>query len=351
MKTHQTENGRYWSQIYLGMEGDKRKYKRVYGDSYEELEINVLTEKLKIKKAVLTSNMTLREGMQSYIELKKDVLEESTITSYKAILRYAYQDIMDLKLKDIDTNILEEATYRESKRITPKGRRLSPKTLKNEYTIIRKVLTKYSPTVYRDKIELPKIPRSYPPLLSPDAIYAAVKGSDIELAVLLGMWLSMSLSEIRGLTKSKSLDGDYITIREVVVRTGGRDVRKILAKEVTRNRRFLMPEKIKGLVDAVDGDIIVPLSYAAIYHHWTRALKKAGLPHISFHETRHVCASIMAMLSIPTKTACEYGGWSTPDVMQNVYTQVFDFDRKEADKKINAYFNTIMEKTDATKAI
>ena len=42
---------------------------------------------------------------------------------------------------------------------------------------------------------------------------AVYEREDIELAVLLAMWLSFTQSEIRGLTKSKSIDGDYITIK------------------------------------------------------------------------------------------------------------------------------------------
>jgi len=40
----------------------------------------------------------------------------------------------------------------------------------------------------------------------------AVQGTDIELATLLAMWLSFSVSEIRGLKKSTSVKDRYITI-------------------------------------------------------------------------------------------------------------------------------------------
>lgn len=38
-----------------------------------------------------------------------------------------------------------------------------------------------------------------------------VKGTDMELPALLAMWLSFTASEILGLTKSKSLQGDRLT--------------------------------------------------------------------------------------------------------------------------------------------
>ena len=49
------------------------------------------------------------------------------------------------------------------------------------------------------------------------------KRQELELPVLLAAWLSFSMSEIRGLTKSKSISGDHIRIAEVVVVVGGKD--------------------------------------------------------------------------------------------------------------------------------
>lgn len=72
---------------------------------------------------------------------------------------------------------------------------------------------------------------------------------------MLAMWLSMTVSEIRGLTKSESIDGDYITIRSVLLMVNGKDVRKELAKEVTRNRRYKLPERLKKLINEVEGDL------------------------------------------------------------------------------------------------
>ena len=72
-----------------------------------------------------------------------------------------------------------------------------------------------------------------------------IKGTDIELPVLLAAWLSFSMSEVRGLTKSKSISGDYITIREVVVDVGREAKRKDMGKNPARNRRHRIPPYIK----------------------------------------------------------------------------------------------------------
>ena len=347
MKIHQNKDGTVWTQIYIGKEGNARKYKRVYAESREDLTVKILECKLDSKRTMEMTDMTLREGCTAYINLKRNILSESTLHRYEQYRDSAFQDIMDLPMKKITESVLERSVSREANRKPRRSKNstMAPKTLKNEYGFIKEVLTKYTPEISRKRIELKKVPRSFPPLISPEAIISAVKGKDIELAVLLSMWLSMTVSEIRGLTKSKSIDGNYITIREVVITVSKKDIRKNIAKEVTRNRRLILPEYIKNLIDALpeDQDAIVDMSRSTIYEKWKRALQEAGLPHVCFHELRHECASIMAMLHIPTKTACEIGGWSTPNVMQNVYTQVFDDDRIEANQKLNNYFESIMQ--------
>jgi integrase len=68
-----------------------------------------------------------------------------------------------------------------------------------------------------------------------------------------------------------------------------------------------------------------------------------NLPHISFHRLRHINASVMAMLNIPEKTANERGGWSSDYTRKKVYTHTFAADRTAADRKIDEYFNGIVE--------
>ena len=84
-------------------------------------------------------------------------------------------------------------------------------------------------------------------LPEPEEIFAAVQGTDIELPVLLAMWLSFSASEIAGLTKSGSLlqDGNYIAVNEVVLTIDGKEYQKDTGKQPKRLRALRLPEYIK----------------------------------------------------------------------------------------------------------
>ena len=320
--------------------GGKRRYKSFTASTKKEAEYMAAEYTMNRDKMKDPVNWTLGEAIDKYIDLKRSVLAPSSIYRYEKIRKRSFQDIMDIPLVRITDNILQEAVNREMER-TPLNRSgtVSPKTVQNEYGLIASTLRRYRPDHYF-AVDLPKKARRIRTLPLPENVYTAVYGSQIELPVLLAMWLSFTMSEVRGLTKSKSIDGDYITIREVLVHVGGEDIRKDLAKEITRNRRHRMPEYIKNLIDQVEGDVIVPISEKALSYRFRKCMEKNGMPGITFHDLRHINASMMAMLKIPDKYAQDRGGWKTDHIMKSVYTEVFSEERQRVDALVDEYFNT-----------
>ncbi len=307
----------------------------------------ILNHKGNNRKRQLDCNITLLEAIEKYIDQHKESLSPTTIRDYNITKRNGFQDIMFLKLKDFDEDVLQEAVNRESRRFskvqTKNPRPISAKRLQNEYGLIRTVLKKYRKDIDFEEISLPKVPPRQPELIQPEIILNIIKGTDIELTVLLAMWLSFTQSEIRGLTKSKSIDGDYITIKEVVVDGVNGATRKSIGKNKYRNRRHKMPAYIKQLIDQVDGDVLVPMNGNMIYRKWTRLLDQNNLPHITFHDLRHVNASVMALLRIPDRYAQERGGWKSDKIMKAIYQQTFSDEREAVDKKIDEYFENKMQ--------
>jgi hypothetical protein len=86
-------------------------------------------------------------------------------------------------------------------------------------------------------MQLPAAENKIKELIPPEIIMDIVKGTEIELPALLAMWLSLSLSEIRGLKKSTSIKDGYLIINEVVVDVNCEPIRKQQAKTFTRNSR------------------------------------------------------------------------------------------------------------------
>lgn len=335
-------SGSYRVQVYSHTDDTgKRHYESFTAKTKREAE-RMASDFLQEKDRLSDSrNWTLGEAIDKYIDSKRAILSVSTIQGYEKIRRHNFQALMDIPLKKITSAILQEAVLAELERKPQKRRAatMSVKSVKNAYGLIGSTLARYSPgMVY--SVEFPKTPRRIRTLPLPEEIFAAVKGSKIELAVLLAMWLSFTESEIRGLTKSRSIDGDYITIREVMVQIGGEDVRKEMAKEETRNRRHRIPPYIKNLIDQVEGDVLVPYIPSVLLRNLKRLLREAGLPEITFHDLRHVNASLMAMLQIPDKYAQERGGWKTDYIMKTVYTETFSAERQRVDNIIDDYFSS-----------
>lgn len=316
-----------------------RDYISITADSVREAEREKAAAILDKKGKPQPLGITLTQAIDNYIQSSSSVLSPTTIGGYRSIQKYGFRTIINMKLSDITEEIMKQAVNVEAARLTRNGTPISPKTVSNEYGLVTAVLHANNVQV-GNSIKLPQKVKHFHELSEPDVIFRLVKGTDIELPVLLAMWLSFSMSEIKGLTKSRSLsaDGNYITIKDVIVVVDSKEIKKPQGKQETRNRKHRLPPYIKGLIEEVKTDQLVTLSGHAIYQKFTRLLKKNNLPHMTFHDLRHVNASVMALLHIPDKYAQERGGWSTDHIMKEVYTQTFSRERQAVDDTIDAYF-------------
>lgn len=331
----------------------KPKKKRIYEsftsddpspNGRKEAEYAAAEFALNKKKKCKPRNMTLSEAIDEYINNSDAVLSPTTIQGYKKIKRNSFQDIMNLPLKSLSQELIQAAVNKESKRISKRdGKTISPKTVINSYGLIASVLNRYYPDL-EYTIKLPSQMERIKELPPPEVIMSIVKDTEIELPVLLAMWLSFSMSEIRGLKKSSIKDG-YITVKEVVVDVDCKAVRKEQAKTRTRIRRHEIPDYIHTLIDKTDPNVdeLVTLSGHAIYMRFKRLLEKNNIPHMTFHDLRHMNASVMAMLRIPDKYAMERGGWKTDKVMKKVYTHTFSEEREKVDSIIDDYFKNLLK--------
>ncbi len=325
-----------------------RKYESFTADTKKESEYMAAEFALNKNNRVKPQNMTLGEAIDAYIKMSEPTLSKTSIASYKKIKRNYFLDLMDVPLKNITSDMVQVGVNKEisrpSKKYKDSENTLSAKTVNNAYGLISTVLNKYNPSLKLD-VKLPKKEHKIKELIPPEIIFDVVKDTDIELPVLLAMWLSFSMSEIRGLTKSKSISNGYISVKEVIVDVDNKPTLKKQAKAYYRIRSLKIPEYIQELIDKTDKneDHLVPLSGHSIYMRFKRILEKNNLPHMTFHDLRHVNASVMAQLRIPDKYAMERGGWKTDAVMKNVYQHTFSEQREQVDQQIDDYFISKMQ--------
>ena len=305
-------------------------------------------------------SITLGAACDAYIESRRAIRSPTTIQGYEAVRNFAFQSLMGKKLSDLTSRSLSLAVQQEAQRTARNGKKLSAKCIKNEFGFISSVLKENG--VDLGRVPLPEVKRKIVRIPDPPAVIRAIVGTPLELPCLLAAWLSLSLSEIRGLTKSKSLMNGQLYVAETVVRVKDKtaakktkrngdqrkdpgsftDYRKEGGKEEQRSRVLDIPPYIARLIDQVEGDVIVPLTSHQISGGFSRLIAAAGLPHMTFHQLRHLNASTMAMLGIQKEIAQERGGWKTPHTMNQVYTHTFDAPRRAADAKIDAYFSSLV---------
>ncbi len=329
-----------------GKQKKKRVYISVTADTRQEADLAKAELRAGKRCQQKPLQLTVSEAIDKYISSSDALLSPSTIRGYRTIQRNAFSSIMNTQLSQLTNTVLRDAVNAECKRTTGKNnpKPISSKTVSNEYGLLSAVLNMYAPNLDRT-VKLPQLEHNKHELSTPDVIYEIVKGTNIELPVLLAMWLSFTESEILGLTKSRSIstDGQYITIKEVIVKDAdGNAVVKNKGKQPSRDRTLRIPEYIKQLIDHVDTDQLVTISGTALSKRFDRLIKKAGIPHMTFHDLRHVNASVMSLLHVPDKYAQERGGWHSDHIMKSVYQQTFSSERAAVDEQVDNYFNEIL---------
>ena len=303
-----------------------------------------------IKTKPKPSDITLKDACTRYIEGRRSRLSPTTINGYELIRDNAFPTIMAMRLPQITPHVLDDAVGAECLRKTRKGTPQKPKSVKNAYSFILSVIKRHDRYFDTAYITLPEVKQAVPQLIDPSELLPAILGSEIELPCLLAIWLSLSASEIRGLTKSKSISSGKLTVNETVVEINGEQIRKQGSKEELRARAYDIPEYLGKLIDRVEGDILVPITGRQLNYKLDKLLRENDLPHIRFHDLRHLNASVMAMLNIPDKTANERGGWKSDYVRKRVYTHTFSEQRKAADRAIDSYFENLIPKTEPVNA-
>lgn len=287
--------------------------------------------------------MTVGDAIDGYINAKSNVLSPTSIDSYKRIRKNRLQTIMSVPLNRLTAIMVQQA-------VNADAATLSPKSIRSAHGLLSSALKMYMP----DFVLTTTLPAKQPhikQLPAPDVVFSAVNGTEIELPCLLAMWLSLRMSEIRGL-QYQDISGDTLIVQRAMVTVDGEHILKDQTKTYSSTRVLRIPEYIMGLICKTDhtapDDFIVPLSGQAIYKRFVRIMEKHDIK-MTFHDLRHLNASVMLALGVPDKYAMERGGWATNSTLKSVYQHTFSKERAAVDDKIDAYFANIVHTQMHTK--
>ena len=328
--------------------GSWRVKVQVNGKSYsvtESTEDEALYQAMLIKtgrKKLDDTALTVKKCLDEYIESKENVLSPKTIYVYKQIRDIHLAEIADIPVTSLTNQQIQNMVNRLALR-------KAPKTVHNAHSLLVSVLTIYAPEL-RVHTTLPKIPKKIKQLPPVEDLMKAIIGSDIELPCLLALWLGLRLSEIRGAKKSDIKDG-VMLIHDTIITVGGKHVEKHNTKTTESTRLLTLPEHLLALIEALppEQEYLTTLTGQSIYKRFKRLLRDNNLPDMTFHDLRHMNASVMLALGVPDKYAMERGGWSSDKIMKSVYQHTFTSERQKVDAMIDDYFSSLLSTKVSTK--
>lgn len=283
--------------------------------------------------------MTLAEAYERYISARSGSISPSTEAGYKKLQRNTFKPLMQRQLSGITSEMIQ----REVSRMAKDGK--SPKYIRNAEGLLCSVLKQYAPSLDRSVV-LPQKQRVELRQLSDDEIgkiARAFSGSEMELPVLMALWMGMRLSEIRG-AMFEDIEGNRLHVcRALVLDADGNDAEKP-PKTFSGDRWIDIPQHIQTLLSASGRQTgrIVELSGAAIYKRFVRGLDAAGVPRCRFHDLRHANAAVMVRLGIESKYAQERNGWASDRMYKQVYAYTMDDEMSAVSAKMDAYFGNKM---------
>lgn len=356
----QLPSGSWRVQLYVGKDAaGKRQYLSFTALTKKEAEFQALQYQLHYKEISRDATaMTLKEAMEKYIASKDKILSPSTIRGYTILMENHLQGLMPMRLNRLTNALIQEAINAEAKpRPIERGKKKgqmhtpSPKYIRNIHGLLSAVLSEYYPS-FRLNVTLPQKEVTEQRYLEPEQItilMKAIRGTEMEIPVLLGLWLGFRSSEVTGLTwNCVDFDNSTITVRQARVRDKDNNWVDKTTKTTGSTRTVSAPDYIMDLLrfakgDATPEDHVVKIKGNCLYQRLQVILKNCGLPPVRFHDLRHSNASVMAMLNVPDLYAQKRGGWSTPSVMKKVYQHTMASKKNAVDEQIDTFFDALRQ--------
>ena len=294
----------------------------------------VLT-RTKIEKS---SPIKFEDAVENYINERSNILSPASIKKYRVIQRQL-DCFNGYSVYDITQDVLQRY-------VNDLSVKYSPKYISDRYGFIVSVVKRYNPSV-AFSVVLPrkqKYDRYIPNNEEAERLYKDVKGSEMELPILLASMAMMRRSEICALSKS-DFDGNVIHIHKAMVTTPQNEWVVKSPKTYSGDRYVEVIPYITELFMALPGDTIgiTPNIITDRFEHIRNSLE---LPYFRFHDLRAMGASIRHALGYPDLYVMGDAGWSNDRMLKEIYGKPMNDFRKQLDGKLFNYYNGMIDETE-----
>lgn len=278
--------------------------------------------------------LTLRNAIDNYIEDRNNILSPSTLRGYRSIQRNAFPYIMDKDLTSV-------ANWQSE--INKELKRVSPKTLKNEWGLVKAVLD--DAKIDYDVSLLPQPSaktRNWFDYEQIKIFLAAVQGESCEMAALFALH-SLRRSEIWALTPADIVDGYIHVDGSAVFDEHNKLVAKPTNKTVKSKRVIpIMIPRLNELLKNYGGKADEPFfasSSDALRQQINRVCTSCGLPEVGIQGLRRSFASLAYHLKWSERQTMLVGGWSNIGTIHKHYIDISETEISTDIQKMKAFYS------------
>lgn len=351
----------------------KQKYYTYHGSKKEAEKF--LTQKLnELDKGMLYTNKKIRfeDFLDYWLNTVKINKKESTIEEYEHYINKHVKPklgkiyLQDLKRTQIQTFYNDEL---KNGRLDGKGG-VSAKTLKNIHNIIHSALEMaYTSDMINKNIsnglQLPKVDKYNAKFLDKNQLLELVKkakNTDIYIPIAIALYTGMRRGEVLGLSwDNVDLKNKTIYVKQQLQEIKG-ELKLTKPKTDTSTRtvyisqqlvsilssykleqkklKLMLGEKYDNNINAVctywNGKLFNPKRFSKKFK---KFVKENGFPDIRFHDLRHSHASLLFSKNVKDKIISERLGHSSTTTTKEIYTHLYESDKKNVANIIENLFN------------
>ncbi len=335
-KAKKLKSGNWRCLVYDYTDSDgKRHYESFTARTKKEAEY-MAAEFALTKKQIYRSDKTFGQALEKYILMRENVSSPRTIVNYRRIQHTDLKPLLDIKISDINQDIIQK--FVNDNAVTH-----SPKTVRDNHGLISAVLKQERPDFALNTV-LPKRIRSDIYIPSDNDVSTIIKlarNTELELPIMLAAFGPMRRGEICAL-RADCINGNTVHVRRNMVLGPDRQWIIKSPKTYSGDRYIEFPDFVAELLAQKTGTI-TDLNPDALTCRFRRLIKRSGVPHFRFHDLRHYCASIQHALGIPDAYIMQRGGWQNDGILKAVYRHTMDQQEQAMNMIANSHFTEMMQ--------